>query len=93
MSHPTARVPFALLVVLRRWAGRLRGSVAASNDALELRAMSDHELKDLGIGRSEVPEWSRRPVPAARPGTSEMERASARVPMPCVRMRIRATMA
>ena len=87
MSPATASVPSTLLAALRRWADRLRGSAAASNDVRELHAMSDHELKDLGIGRSEVAEWSRRRSPVALPGRSETERASARLALPRIRTR------
>ena len=37
--------------ILVRWAARRR----AHRHALQLAAMSEHELLDLGIGRSEVP--------------------------------------
>jgi uncharacterized protein YjiS (DUF1127 family) len=37
--------------LLVRWAARRR----AHRQALQLAAMSEHELLDLGIGRSEVP--------------------------------------
>jgi len=39
---------------LRRWAASARG-VHSRSAADELRAMSEHELRDLGIGRSEIP--------------------------------------
>ncbi len=58
---------FTLLTALRRWAS---GIVAARHQRLELARMSDRELNDLGIGRSEVQEWSRRRVPATRAGAS-----------------------
>lgn len=60
-SPTAASTPW--FATLRRWIGRVFGTGAASLDALELRGMSDHELKDLGIGRSEVQEWSRRRRP------------------------------
>lgn len=53
-------------------------SVAARHHAhqrFEIRGMSDHELKDLGLGRSEVQEWLRRRTPSARHGT-EARRAA-----------------
>src|SRR5689334_5905455 len=74
MTRPHAAAAAAapsLLALLRRWLSRVRGTGAASGDTLELRGMSDHELNDLGIGRSEVQEWSRRRTPIARPGTTE----------------------
>jgi len=71
MTRPHDTAAPTLLALLRRWLGRARGTGAASADTLELRGMSDHELKDLGIGRSEVQEWSRRRSPSARPGTTE----------------------
>lgn len=71
MTRPTTATSSPLLALLRRWAGRVCGAATSSHDALELRGMSDHELKDLGIGRSEVQEWSRRRPPATRPGTHE----------------------
>ena len=47
--------PTALKSLLRRtlavWVARLARHTAAR----ELRGMSEHELKDLGIGRSEIP--------------------------------------
>jgi len=39
---------------LRQWAASARRALCRP-DADELRAMSEHELKDLGIGRSEIP--------------------------------------
>mgnify|MGYP000374333224 CR=1 FL=1 len=71
MTRPHDATAPTLLALLRRWLGRVRGTGAASADALELRGMSDHELNDLGIGRSEVQEWSRRKSPGARPGATE----------------------
>lgn len=71
MNPLPATTRSTLLATLRRWAGRVLGSRARSHDAIELQGMSDHELKDLGIGRSEVQEWSRRRVPDARRGTPD----------------------
>ena len=71
MTRPHDATAPTLLALLRRWLGRVRGTGAASADTLELRGMSDHELNDLGIGRSEVQEWSRRRSPSARPGATE----------------------
>jgi len=59
MSSPQQPPSFSLLTALRRWVGRV---FAARHQRLELHRMSDSELKDLGIGRSEVQEWSRRRV-------------------------------
>lgn len=39
---------------LRRWAARVRRALSRAGGD-ELRGMSDHDLKDLGIGRSEIP--------------------------------------
>ena len=42
---------------------RLRAASARRGQSLELAAMSDHELSDLGVGRSEVPALlAREPV-------------------------------
>lgn len=71
MTCPHDATSSNLLALLRRWLGRVRGTDTASADALELRGMSDHELNDLGIGRSEVQGWSRRRSPSARPGATE----------------------
>jgi uncharacterized protein YjiS (DUF1127 family) len=71
MTRPHDAASPTLLALLRRWLSRVRGTGAASADTLELRGMSDHELNDLGIGRSEVQEWSRRRSPSAHPGTTE----------------------
>ena len=56
-----------LLVALQGWA---RDRVAAQHQRLELAHMSDRELTDLGIGRSEVAAWSRRSVQTARVGAA-----------------------
>jgi len=71
MIRPHDATATTLLALMRRWLGRVRGTGAASADTLELRGMSDHQLKDLGIGRSEIQEWSRRRSPNDRPGTTE----------------------
>ena len=71
MTRPHATASIPLLATLHRWWGRVCGTGTASADALELRGMSDHELNDLGIGRSEIQEWSRQRSPTARPGTTE----------------------
>lgn len=71
MTRPHDAAAPTLLALLRRWLGRVRGTGGTSVDTLELRGMSDHELNDLGIGRSEVQAWSRRRSPNARPGTPE----------------------
>lgn len=71
MTRPHDAASPTLLARLRRWLGRARGTGNISADTLELRGMSDHELNDLGIGRSEIQAWSRRGSPHARPGTTE----------------------
>jgi len=71
MTRPHATASIRLLATLHRWWGRVCGTGTASADALELRGMSDHELNDLGIGRSEIQEWSRRSAPTDRHGTRE----------------------
>lgn len=43
-----------LAAIYRRWAGRRLLRRQQAHARLELRNMSDHELKDLGIGRSEI---------------------------------------
>lgn len=59
-----------LLSALRQWAGRLRAARQRTHQRLDLARMSDAELKDLGIGRSEVQEWSRRCGPDTRSGAA-----------------------
>jgi len=54
-----------LLSALPRFAQRAMASLRQSHSHLELAGMSDRELQDLGIGRSEVPEWSRRRAPGS----------------------------
>jgi len=71
MTRSNTIVPSRMLAALGRWSNRVYGIVARSNDMRELQAMSDHALKDLGIGRSEVQAWSRRRATAARHGTPE----------------------
>ena len=74
---------FSLLAALRHWAS---GRAAARHQRLELARMSDRELNDLGIGRSEVQEWSRRRVPAMRAGASNDAEARPSAPrsrLPC----------
>lgn len=44
-----------LIHALRGWRRRVMGSRRARADGRHLRGMSEHELRDLGIGRSEVP--------------------------------------
>lgn len=45
-----------LIHALRGWRRRVVNNHRARADMLHLAGMSDHELRDLGIGRSEVPE-------------------------------------
>lgn len=54
---------------LRRWWARRVEARRCASDRLAVSAMSDHELADLGIGRSEIAEWSRRS--ASIPGDPE----------------------
>ncbi len=44
-----------LIHALRGWRRRVVNERRARADLRQLRGMSDHELRDLGIGRSEVP--------------------------------------
>ena len=44
-----------LMQALRGWRRRMADRRRERNDALQLGQMSEHELSDLGIGRSEVP--------------------------------------
>ncbi|MFM9927444.1 DUF1127 domain-containing protein [Variovorax sp. H27-G14] len=44
-----------LIHALRGWRRRVVSEHRARADLRHLRGMSDHELRDLGIGRSEVP--------------------------------------
>lgn len=59
-QEPTVQAPQPtsfrqrLIHALRGWRRRVTKHRRAGNDALQLRGMSDHELCDLGIGRSEV---------------------------------------
>lgn len=43
-----------LAASFQRWAGRRLIGQQQAHARLELKGMSDHELNDLGIGRSEV---------------------------------------
>ncbi|MGJ7557297.1 DUF1127 domain-containing protein [Variovorax sp. RB3P1] len=45
-----------LMHALRGWRRRVVNRRRARADWRHLRGMSEHELRDLGIGRSEVPE-------------------------------------
>ncbi|UVH57309.1 DUF1127 domain-containing protein [Variovorax paradoxus] len=45
-----------LIHALRGWRRRVVNSRRARADSRQLASMSDHDLRDLGIGRSEVPE-------------------------------------
>ncbi len=44
-----------LIHALRGWRGRVVNRRRARLDSRQLAGMSEHELRDLGIGRSEVP--------------------------------------
>lgn len=80
MTRPTAARPSsALLAGLRRWVARRRAAAIERRDVLALRGMSDRELNDLGIGRCEIQEWSRRRPLSARPGTPEPREEAARL--------------
>ncbi|MGK6308901.1 DUF1127 domain-containing protein [Variovorax sp. DT-64] len=62
MQMPLTQLLRQLLArLLVRWAARRR----AHRQALQLAAMSEHELLDLGIGRSEVPALLRGTQPHA----------------------------
>ena len=58
-AFPTALL--SLLLAPRRGAGPPEAGARAHQrlDAQALAAMSDHELKDLGIGRSQIPGLTR----------------------------------
>jgi uncharacterized protein YjiS (DUF1127 family) len=45
-----------LIHALRGWRRRVVNSRRTHADSRQLAGMSDHDLRDLGIGRSEVPE-------------------------------------
>lgn len=47
------------LAVLRWWFARMRARRERMRQRLSLRQMSDQELNDLGIGRSEIEAWVR----------------------------------
>jgi len=49
--------------ILRGWRRRAAQRRRADADALQLAGMSEHELRDLGVGRSELPELARRTWP------------------------------
>jgi len=51
MQWPT----FEALQAMSDWLARAMARRRARHQALQLKAMSDYELRDLGIGRSEVP--------------------------------------
>ncbi len=65
---------------LRRMAARLAATRLHAHQRFEIRGMSDHELKDLGLGRSEVQEWLRRPAPGVRRGADGRPAPRARRP-------------
>ncbi|CAA2100301.1 DUF1127 domain-containing protein [Variovorax paradoxus] len=44
-----------LMHALRGWRRRMTRGRRARTDMRQLTGMSEHELRDLGIGRSEVP--------------------------------------
>ena len=43
-----------LVVLFRRWARCIRTRRQQAHARLELNGMTDHELNDLGIGRSQI---------------------------------------
>lgn len=43
-----------LAALFRRWARRVRAGRRQAHARLELNGMTDHELNDLGIGRSQI---------------------------------------
>lgn len=62
----------------RRMAAPLVAARHHAHQRVEIRGMSDHELKDLGLGRSEVQEWLRRRTPSERHGTEARHAARPR---------------
>ena len=58
----------SLRAALERLAARWRLARLHARSRSELQGMSDHELMDLGLGRSESPEWLRRSEATARSG-------------------------
>lgn len=50
-------LPLFSLLRLPKWTWPAAAPAPTRLGDAELRAMSDYELKDLGIGRSEVPGW------------------------------------
>ena len=54
------------LQALGAWFSRASAQRRARHQALELAAMSEHELLDLGIGRSEVPALLQEATGASR---------------------------
>ena len=66
MESNTPRPIRNLLHALVRALARARLHRRARHDARQLRAMSEHELSDLGIGRSEVPALLLRRTAALR---------------------------
>ena len=45
---------FRLAALFRRWARRSLAERRQAHARLELNGMTDHELNDLGIGRSQI---------------------------------------
>ncbi len=72
MSFPAILSPSSLRSALRRIADRVRAARARSHQRLELQGMSDRELMDLGLGRSEVQAYLRRSTPSARHGSEAL---------------------
>jgi uncharacterized protein YjiS (DUF1127 family) len=56
----------SVFAALRRWKVALAAELAARRDVAELSAMSDYELRDIGISRSEIEGAVRRPRAHAR---------------------------
>lgn len=69
MSFLSFLSSFSLRSALRRLAASVHARRQQAHQRIELRGMSDHELMDLGLGRSEVQEWLRRSATAPRAGT------------------------
>ena len=84
MSSPkSSPSPATVLAALRRWIGEVVAAKRRAAQRLELAGMSERELRDLGIGRSEVPEWSRRRASVAHRGAASDAAERPNAPRSC----------
>ena len=78
MSFLSFLSPSSLRSAVRLLAARVHARRQQAHQRIEMRGMSDHELKDLGLGRSEVQEWLRRSGTSPRAGTDTATEAPMR---------------